>query len=810
MVDERPDSENPREGGEDRPTEETRDLHADSAPLSDDDIPTWPSFTSGPIPEAFAGYKITREIHRGGQGVVYLAIQQSTRRKVAIKVMKEGPFAHPADRVRFEREVQILGQLNHPNIVSIHDSGVVAGCHYLVMDYIRGTPLDEYIEDRKLEIDRGRGDRGSPGSGGSAAPGGGPARGLSIDATLRLFHKICAAVEAAHLRGIIHRDLKPRNILIDEKNEPHVLDFGLAKTAIGGSDLSVMTATGQFIGSLPWASPEQAEGKPGMIDVRTDVYSLGVILYQMLTGRFPYEVIGTMRDVLDRIMTAEPARPSTIRKQINDDVETIVLKCLNKDKERRYQSAGSLGRDVALYLAGEPIEARRASVIYLLRARTSALIRRHALLACFLIFVFSVGVAYWPGIPLIGEWLPLQARYESFASSFYPSPNLSQPYDDIRVITIASSTPLGVLADAIGEDEAYLAQDIKRYRRVHGLMMKKLAAAGAAVIVWAISFGSPSEYDQPFLEGIQAARKAGTEVVLATKSCTRDVEGLPAINRDFLTAGTRWGCALAGIMTGTEWRIPIAVKEGLNDPVPSLALAAYIAFRKPGMEADLRLNKEANLLSVVYWKPSPFDRRAKRTLDEHDVIELTGVESAGGYAAALGLGEDDEIAQYYLKDLRDEEALQAATMDYAAALTADPADMRARFKSKIVMICDGRDPNLYATDASGRRVLSNYVHTTALDQLLRDQPVRTHSAALLRGTLCLAAAAGLVIGWVCVGRRWLRWLLLLAGIAACIGVSLWLAHHRAMILNPLLPVTALLVAGLLTIQARGMYEARRA
>ncbi|MHC4065944.1 MAG: protein kinase domain-containing protein, partial [Planctomycetota bacterium] len=293
--------------------------------------------------DSFRGYTIVREAHRGGQGVVYQAIQKGTKRKVAIKVMKEGPFAGPTDKARFEREVQVLGQLNHPNIVAIHDSGSAAGSFYYVMDYVSGRPLDVHMASDHR----------------------------SIDDTLRLFAKICEAVSAAHLRGVIHRDLKPSNIRIDAEGKPHVLDFGLAKVATGtvtnASQPQVMTMTGQFVGSLPWASPEQAEGAPGKIDVRTDVYSLGVILYQMLTGKFPYAVVGNMRDVLDRIMKAEPARPSTVRKQINDEVETIVLKCLAKERERRYQTAGELGRDVVRYLAGEPIEAKRDSAMYVLR-----------------------------------------------------------------------------------------------------------------------------------------------------------------------------------------------------------------------------------------------------------------------------------------------------------------------------------------------------------------------------------------------------------------------------------------------------------
>ena len=332
-----------------------------------------------PLPhgDSIPGYEILREVHRGGQGVVYQALQKSTKRKVAIKVMKEGPFAGAADKARFEREVQILGQFQHPNIVGVHDSGSVGNNFYFVMDYIPGQPLDVYMAGAaEKEI-------GTKGSKNQARVG------LSIESTLKLFAKICEAVNAAHLRGIIHRDLKPGNIRVDPSGEPHILDFGLAKMSAFdpiGDGSPAMTMTGQFIGSLPWASPEQAEGQPSKIDVRTDVYSLGVILYQMLTGKFPYEVIGNMRDVLDRILRAEPAKPSTVRKQINDEVETIVLKCLSKERERRYQTAGELARDIGHYLAGEPVEAKRDSAMYVLRKQ----LRRHRLPFAFAVVILLI------------------------------------------------------------------------------------------------------------------------------------------------------------------------------------------------------------------------------------------------------------------------------------------------------------------------------------------------------------------------------------------------------------------------------------
>ncbi len=319
-----------------------------------------------PSSDSFPGFELVGETHRGGQGVVYRAIQKSTNRDVAIKVMHEGPFVGSRGKARFDREVRVLAKLKHPNIVTIHDSGTAAGSHYFVMDWITGRPLDTYMAT-------GRG---------------------AIDETLRLFAKICEAVNAAHLRGIIHRDLKPSNILVDEAGEPHILDFGLAKTdtdELGDSTRwRSMTMTGQFVGSLPWASPEQADGTPEQIDLRTDVYSLGVLLYQMLTGGFPYTVDGAMRDVLREILEAAPARPSATRHGTDSDIDVITLKCLAKEPQCRYQSADALIEDVERYLTHQPILARSPSTVYQLKK----FVYRHKLPVVFVSTFICVIVAF--------------------------------------------------------------------------------------------------------------------------------------------------------------------------------------------------------------------------------------------------------------------------------------------------------------------------------------------------------------------------------------------------------------------------------
>ena len=363
-----------------------------AAEARSDGLPPEPDL---PGPDYFPGYVISREIHRGGQGIVYQAVHKGTKRKVAVKVMLEGVLASVRERTRFEREVEILAQLDHPSIVNVHDSGSVEGRFYYVMDYISGSTLDVWISQHEL----------------------------SIAETLDLFAKICDAVNAAHLKGVIHRDIKPANVRIDANGQPHIVDFGLAKIATGGfsDDQRLMTVTGQFIGSLPWASPEQAQGIPGMIDVRTDVYSLGVMLYQMLTGRFPYQVVGNMRDVLENILRAEPARPSTVRRQINDEVETIVLKCLSKDRDRRYQNAGDVSRDIGHYLRGEPIEAKRDSGWYVLRKTArryrGAVMTAGLFLIALVVFAVAMSVLYGQKTRALNDLaLETQAKTEALAA----------------------------------------------------------------------------------------------------------------------------------------------------------------------------------------------------------------------------------------------------------------------------------------------------------------------------------------------------------------------------------------------------------
>ncbi len=274
-------------------------------------------------------YEIVDEIARGGMGIVFRARQSKLRRDVALKMILSGRLASEADVDRFHREARAAASLKHPNIVGVHEVGQHEGHHYFTMDFVDGESLAHRISE------------------GSLAP----------RRAAELIKTVAEAISYAHERGVLHRDLKPANILIDASGQPHVTDFGLAKTLVDDATNVDLTATGQIIGTPSYMAPEQASAKHQLVCVASDVYSVGAILYACLSGRAPFIADSTV-DTIRQVIEKEPVSLRLLNPQVPRDLETICLKCLSKDIKKRYASANDLGEELERYLNGKPIQAR--------------------------------------------------------------------------------------------------------------------------------------------------------------------------------------------------------------------------------------------------------------------------------------------------------------------------------------------------------------------------------------------------------------------------------------------------------------------
>ena len=331
-------------------------------------------------------YKLLQKIGEGGCGVVYMAEQEeAVRRRVALKVIKLG-MDTKAVIARFEAERQALARMEHPNIARVLDAGATSsGRPFFVMELVRGLRITEYCDQNNL----------------------------STEHRLELFIKVCQAIQHAHQKGVIHRDIKPSNVLVtlhDGAPVPKVIDFGIAKATQGRlTEQTLFTAFEQFIGTPAYVAPEQAEMSMLDVDTRSDIYSLGVLLYELLTGRTPFDTQELVRSGIDemrrRIREQEPPRPSLRLRTLNDsdrttvakrrgtdaprltvrlrgDIDWIVMRCLEKDRGRRYETANGLAMDIQRHLQNEPVTARPPSTAYLLQK----MVRRHR-------FAFAAGAA---------------------------------------------------------------------------------------------------------------------------------------------------------------------------------------------------------------------------------------------------------------------------------------------------------------------------------------------------------------------------------------------------------------------------------
>jgi CHASE2 domain-containing sensor protein len=653
-------------------------------------------------------------------GAVYEAEQEQPRRRVAVKVLNALASSPDALR-RFEYESQNLARLRHANIAAVIEAGThrhigLSVPFYAMELVIDGQPITTYAEQQ----------------------------GLSIAQRLRLFIHVCEAVHHAHAQNVLHRDIKPSNILVDTDGNPKLIDFGISRAldaagAAAATRMLTLTDPSQLLGTLQYMSPEQLapEGKVDL-DRRADVYALGLVLYELLCGRRPYDLADATVAQATRVVRDESIpRPGSINTQLGRDVETILLKALQKERSRRYASAAELAEDLRRALSGEAIQARRDSIGYGTRVRVRRVVGQQWMLATALVAVlaFLLGRLLGQG----AEHFNAINRYERFVVSHIPyfPPG---PLQHVVVVAMHDGTDFGQLA--MDQGLVNVSNGTRAsLRRLHGHLMQQLAGSEAKVVAWDIVFASPSEFDKDLLAGIDQLQQSGTRVVIAA----------PSWRTPPIPTSAQWAGATASSLTpDAVWSTHLAVQPQGVPTVPSLSLAAAAAYLWPSAALEYQVTA-VGVDVVEVGQPQPRFVRASYA----DYITQSDPQAQ--------LAEGDWAAHNFVAMPSDAD-LNSSTLDYAEVMCATPAQRSGWFKGKVVLVVDaqaghdavgttpdGRQVNgFYANAVSAENVISGRMLTRAQQVNLLFLYVRSD---IILGILGSAAAALLAV-WL--RRRFLR------------------------------------------------------
>ncbi len=565
------------------------------------------------MPSSIGGFRILRQIGSGGMATVFAAEQERPRRRVALKMIRP-ENASSSGLKRFEQEAEILGRLEHPGVAHVYEAGIVseaeaprwAGYPWLAMELVDGERLDRWARQQQP----------------------------TVRERIELLAKVADALHHAHQKGIIHRDVKPANIMVTPDGSPKLLDFGIARLVDDAQRATELhTGTGRLIGTLAYMSPEQIEGHRDAVDTRTDVYALGVVAYELLTGRLPHDTAeGSLAATARAIVEEIPERPSRILSELRGDIETVVLKAMSKDPDRRYGSMSEFASDLRRILESQPISARPPSTLYQLRClarRNRALVGVSAsglaavLLALAVVSVFAVRV------DRLNEQLDLRVRIaereteQLRAVSGFLERTLTagDPFAD------ASEAPEVTVGELLDRAEPWLASSFQD---------APLAEAAARSIVGRShkGLGEFAEAERQYRAAIERLGDAGAEDIRPEDSARR--AGLLAEHAVALAYLDRTDEALARV--AESQRVASSVPEpSARDEAARLGNIGWV-LREAGQNDEARLIMQAAIDAA---------RRAGADADENRAFTLANLggllTDKGDYEAAVACYEEARV-----------------------------------------------------------------------------------------------------------------------------------------------------------------------
>lgn len=606
------------------------------------------------------GCLVIHEVGRGRFGVVYKAWRLSDPPQlVALKVLSD---TGPMERNRFEREIAVLKHIDSPWIVKCLDAGETAGARYFLMDYVHGVHLDDYMT--------------RPGS--------------DLADKLRVFERVCRAVAHAHAQGVAHRDLKPRNILIDERGDPHILDFGICAVATAdwsSWDRVTITQRGDVIGTLKYMSPEQAwGGVAGAIDERSDIWSLGMMLYEIVTnGQYPYALNSTPdkpapEALLERIRKELPRLPRLDHLPRGRDLETLLERCLTWEPTHRLASAGQLADDLTRYIRKERIRTRPPSTLYRARrlAVGSALRARWALHAT-LVAAALLGLAFLTfflnsGWRVQGRDYTGQIRGAATAAA--------TAHDDVLIVGVNDLTPTRVVEYAAVAGLDGVNESPPSWRGVHARLLDRLVAARPRAVVWDYYFRSAQPADESLAQAILVAEGAGVPVVLAAYAC--DDAGRPEISpvlAERLGRKLRFGVIAARDMVERPGEFVMAVRRKDGTILPGLALTTLASLLHPAARLEIDWTDRNLWIELLYeMAPGAFQR-------QRDRLALTTVFPTDLTMVSLRAGD---MVGCCTLPLDSPGNWQRRTVAYESLLTADEQTLREWVGERVLIVGDLR------------------------------------------------------------------------------------------------------------------------